>query len=280
MNSNKLTAFLQLSRPVNVLITFMSVLAACWIASGITGDWFAMLLAALTGALVTAGANAINDSFDIEIDRINRPNRPLPRGVLTQQDARWMWLIVSVAAFGINLFINLTALLIVIFAVLLLYYYSAWLKRTVIAGNLVVGLMTGMSFIYGGIAVGRMNRATIPALFAFLVTLARELVKDVEDIEGDRKEHAITLPIKYGIRPALVLATVSLLVLIGTTFIVAKFCVYHSAFLYIVFIADLLMVVSIVMMWWSSSPLHMRRVSNNLKLCMVIGLLAIIVGSL
>ncbi len=78
MNSEKLKAFVQLSRPVNILIIVASIPVACWIAGGTIQDLFIIFLAALTGALVTAGANAINDSFDIEIDRINRPDRPLP----------------------------------------------------------------------------------------------------------------------------------------------------------------------------------------------------------
>jgi geranylgeranylglycerol-phosphate geranylgeranyltransferase len=112
------------------------------------------------------------------------------------------------------------------------------------------------------------------------VTFAREVVKDVEDIEGDRREYAITLPVKYGIRPALALATASLLVLIVATLAAIKFAVYNFAFLYIVSIADLIMLISIVIMWQSSSPVQMKRVSNYLKLCMIVGLLAIIAGSM
>jgi geranylgeranylglycerol-phosphate geranylgeranyltransferase len=280
MNSKRIIAFLQLSRPVNILITLVSIPVACWIAGGTAGELTNILLAALTGVLVTAGANAVNDSFDIEIDRINRPDRPLPRGTLTQRDARQMWLITSIVAIGINFLVNLTALLIVFFAIVLLYYYSAQLKRTIIVGNFIVGLMTGMAFIYGGVAVGLIERAILPALFAFLVNFARELVKDVEDVEGDRKEHAITLPVKFGVKPALALATTLLLVLFGTTIAAAKFSMYQTAFLFIVLISDFLMLLSIVMMWQSSSPVQMRRVSNNLKLCMVIGLLAIIAGSI
>jgi len=279
MNSKKLKAFIQLSRPVNIFIILASIPVACWIAGGTTQDSLSIFLAALTGALVMAGANAINDSFDIEIDRINRPDRPLPLGVLTQRNAQQMWFIVSVAAICINVFINPLALFIVIFAVVLLYYYSARLKRTIVAGNVVVGLMTGMAFIYGGAIVGHIERALVPAVFAFLINFARELVKDVEDIEGDRKEHAVTLPVKYGIRPSLILTALSLLMLISITFVVIKYSVYHSAFMYIVFIADIFMCVSGVMMWQDSSASTMKRVSSILKLSMVIGLLAIIAGS-
>jgi geranylgeranylglycerol-phosphate geranylgeranyltransferase len=281
MNSKKLIVYIQVSRPVNVLITLVSIPVACWIAGGTASSWFVMLLAGMTGALVSAGANAINDAFDIDIDRINRPERPLPRGALTHQDAWRMWLVVSLVAIGINLFLNSTALLIVIISIALLYFYSARLKRTVLFGNILIGLMTGMAFIYGGVVVGRMERAVVPAIFAFLVNLARELLKDVEDMEGDRKENAVTLPIKYGVITALVLATASLLILIGVTIAVAMFALYHSSFLYIVIVADCFMCASIILIWLDCSSMkNIKRASTILKISMIIGLLSIIVGSI
>jgi geranylgeranylglycerol-phosphate geranylgeranyltransferase len=280
MNSKKLIAFVQLSRPVNVLITFVSIPVACWIAGGAASSWLFFLFAGVTGALVAAGANAINDAFDIDIDRINRPNRPLPRGALTPRDARRMWLILSVAALGINLFLNVAALMIAVLSIALLYFYSARLKRTVLIGNVVIGLMTGMAFIYGGVVVGRMERAVVPAIFAFFVNLARELLKDVEDMEGDRIENAVTLPVKYGVLPALVLATASLLLLIGTTIAVSIFALYNSMFLFIVLVADFLTCVSILFMWRDHSSAAIRHVSTMLKIIIVIGLISIIAGSL
>ncbi len=280
MNSKKLKAYFQISRPVNVLITLVSIPVACWIAGGIASSRFIIFLAGLTGALVAAGANAINDVFDIDIDRINRPERPLPRGALTIYDAKKMWLILSIAALIINLFLNLTALLIVILSIVLLYLYSARLKRTVLAGNLVIGLMTGMAFIYGGIVIGRIERAVVPAVFAFLVNLARELLKDVEDLEGDRKENAVTLPIKYGVIPALVIATVSLFVLISATIAAVIFTLYNSAFFYIVLVADCLICVSIILMWHDRSSKAIGCISTILKIIMIIGLIAIITGSM
>ena len=280
MNSKKLRAFIQLSRPVNVLITFVSIPVACWIAGGAASSWLFFFLAGVTGALVTAGANAINDAFDIDIDRINRPNRPLPRGALTPRDARRMWLILSAAALGINLFLNLAALMIAVLSIALLYFYSARLKRTVLIGNVVIGLMTGMAFIYGGVVVGRVERAVVPAIFAFFVNLARELLKDVEDMEGDRKENAVTLPVKYGVIPALVLATASLLLLIGTTIAVSIFALYNSMFLFIVLVADILTCVSILFMWRDHSSAAIRHVSTMLKIIIIIGLISIIAGSL
>jgi geranylgeranylglycerol-phosphate geranylgeranyltransferase len=280
MNSKKIKAYIQLSRPVNVLITIVSIPVACWIADRTVHNVVSFILAAATGAMVTAGANALNDAFDIEIDRINRPDRPLPLGVLSRRNAQDLWFRVSLLAICINVFINVPALIIVLLAIILLYYYSARLKRTILAGNIVVGFLTGMAFIYGGAVVGHVERALIPALFAFLINVAREVVKDVEDIEGDRAGHAGTLPIEYGIKPALLVATGLILLLICVTIAVILYSVYQTAFTYIVIISDLLMSISVFMLWQKFSPVQMRRISNLLKISMVVGLAAIIAGSM
>ncbi len=279
MNSEKMKAFLLLSRPVNVLITFVSIPVACWIAGGTLNEWLIILFAATTGALVTAGANAINDSFDIEIDKINKPDRPLPKGILSQSDAKLMWFLTSVIALFLNIFTNLLSLLIVAFSIVLLYFYSAKLKRTIVVGNFVVGMMTGMAFIYGGVAVGTIERSIMPALFAFFSNFARELIKDVEDVEGDKSNNAITLPVKYGIKPALMLATISLSLLVFSTIYAMIVGIYSFAF-FSVLIADLLIVITILSMWQNHSVEKMKIVSNNLKLVMIVGLISIILGSI
>lgn len=279
MNSEKMKAFLLLSRPVNVLITFVSIPVACWIAGGTLNEWLIILFAATTGALVTAGANAINDSFDIEIDKINKPDRPLPKGILSQSDAKLMWFLTSVIALFLNIFTNLLSLLIVAFSIVLLYFYSAKLKRTIVVGNFVVGMMTGMAFIYGGVAVGTIERSIMSALFAFFSNFARELIKDVEDVEGDKSNNAITLPVKYGIKPALMLATISLSLLVFSTIYAMIVGIYSFAF-FSVLIADLLIVITILSMWQNHSVEKMKIVSNNLKLVMIVGLISIILGSI
>jgi geranylgeranylglycerol-phosphate geranylgeranyltransferase len=280
MNSKKVKAVIQIGRPINVLITLASIPVACWIAGGTFVHWTSMLIAAATGALVTIGANAINDVFDIEIDRVNRPERPLPAGTLTTQDARTIWFTSSIVSIGLNLFLTIPAFLIVIGSVVLLYYYSERLKRTVFIGNLVVGMMTGMAFFYGGVVVGSIERAIMPALFAFLVNLARELVKDVEDIEGDRMQKAITLPIRFGVLPALILASGSIILLLGFTVIAIFLKIYTMAFAIMVSVADVILIGTVILVWSGRTPAHMRRISNLLKISMVVGLISIIVGSL
>ncbi|MFZ1978718.1 MAG: geranylgeranylglycerol-phosphate geranylgeranyltransferase [Bacteroidota bacterium] len=271
--------YVRLSRPVNVAITLIAIPVACWL-TGITTDRIAdIVLAALTGAFVAAGANAINDYFDIEIDRINKPNRPLPAGVLSAGQAKKMWLLTSAVGIGLNLFLNTAAFIIACAAVMALYFYSSYFKKTVLWGNVLVGVMTGMAFIYGGAVAGSMRRAVFPALFAFLSNFGREVIKDMEDLKGDEAKGAMTFPIRYGIQPAgwVVVLTMLLLVLSTTAAILWK--VYSFYFVCIVIPLDIVFLFIAAAIWISTSERLMHRLSTVLKICMMLGLLGIIAGS-
>ena len=279
MHSKKLRAYIDLGRPVNVGITFVSIPAASILAGAKGGQWLEILIAALAGAFVAAAANSINDYFDLEIDTTNKPTRPIPRGDATRNEARVEWLVLSVVAILLGCFLNVYALGIVVFAVAMLYWYSAFFKRTAVIGNLVVGTMTGMAFIYGAVVVGNFNKAMMPALFAFLINVAREVIKDIEDVEGDRKEKAMTLPVRYGITPSLVFASIVNVLLIAATIAAYQLKLYNVTYLYLVLFVDLLLLGVTIMMWSDQSPSTMNRLSNGLKVCMVVGLLAIFLGS-
>jgi len=279
MNSDKLQAYLQLLRPLNVLIAVLSIAAASILASHQSFDWIAIVLASLAGGLIAGGANAINDYFDIEIDRVNKPNRPLPRGALRPADAYALWLAVSITGVFVNVLLNGAALIIAFSSVVILYLYSAVYKRSILVGNVIVAFMTGLAFIYGGIVVGHVERAIIPALFAFQINFARELVKDVEDIEGDAKEHAGTFAVKHGPRPALLLATIILLALIATTAYPYLASIYSLDYLVIVAIVDVVLLFVVISMWRDQTPKNLGRLSVLLKWNMLLGLVAIYLGA-
>ena len=277
--SSKTSAYLQLIRPVNVVITAISIAAAVLLAGGMSVTISTILLASLTGALVAGGANAINDFFDIEIDRVNRPDRPLPNGKLERADARRTWLVLSGTAIVLNCFVNAAALGIVVIAVAILHVYSAKLKRTVLAGNVAVAAMTGTAFLYGGAVSGNINRTFIPALFAFLINLGRELVKDAEDVEGDSRDHAITLPVKYGVPATLYGASAVLLILVAATIVVSLLSMYGRAFIYVVSAVDLMVCYVAIKLLWKPGREQLHQFSLLLKVAMVGGLVSILAGS-
>lgn len=279
MNSSKLRALLELLRPFNAFIAFLSIVVAATIAGGQISGAVLILLASLAGGLIAGGGNAINDVFDLEIDRINKPQRPLPRGAVTKHEARLVWLVSSALGLFLTSFLSVAAMLIAAFWVVGLYYYSRALKRTVLWGNLLVGVMTGLALVFGGEVVGHPERSLIPALFAFLINVARELVKDVEDMEGDARGQASTLPLRHGVKSALRIATLVLVVLVGSTIVPYVNGLYDVTYFSLVLLVDVAIVYVIFSMWRNWSPPNLNKLSLVLKLTMLLGLAAIYLGS-
>lgn len=158
--------------------------------------------------LVTGAGNAINDYYDREIDAVNRPQRPIPSGRIPPQSAFLYSIALFIAGCMIAGFVSELCLMLAAFNSLLLFLYARSLKATPLAGNIAVAFLTGSTFLFGGAAagpVGLLENRT-PFMLSFLVSMSREIAKDIEDMRGDQKGGARTLPILAGERPSRALA--------------------------------------------------------------------------
>ncbi len=275
----KIIAIVEISRPVNVLITFAVVIVAAIICSDTFQFSTEIFLAAISAAVVAGGGNIINDYFDYEIDKINRPNRPLPSSLITKRETLSLYFLLVALSIILSLYISIEAVAIVLATNVLLYFYSSTLKKIPLIGNLVISACTALAFIYGGIVVGNIYSAIIPAVFAFLVNLVREIVKDIEDIEGDKKNHLETYPIKYGIEKSKALLIVLLIFLFIATIIPIVFRLYRiEYFIIVMFCVNLPLIYFIREI---TSDHFLKKISNlstMLKFTMIFGLLAIYLG--
>ncbi len=271
----KFSAILQLTRPVNVIIAMCSVFIAALI-TGTLSPIANVILACLSAGLITAGANTINDYYDIAIDQINKPDRPLARGLISPGQAFWASLIQYFFGNLFAIFISPLMFAIALFFSLLTYLYSARLKRTVLWGNIAVSLSTAAAFIYGGSAVHRPREAVIPALFAFFFHFGREIIKDMEDVAGDRENNAITFPVKYGMPPSIQLVSLNFVILILLT-IFPFWAGWYGEWYFLIIVIGIypLILYTIYSIRNNTSPTHLHRLSNLLKADMLVGLLAI-----
>jgi len=275
----KVFAYTKISRPINLLITFLVIIVACIISIDGNYSIFKIILAGLTGALTASAGNVINDYFDINIDKINRPNRVLPKTELTLKEALAFYIFLLLISLFLSIFISLIALLEVFSASALLYLYSYKIKKIPLLGNFVVAFLTGFAFIYGGMAVNNVEAATIPALFAFLVNFIREIIKDMEDIEGDKQQGVNSYPVIYGFKKAktvIVFITIVLIILTVFPFINELYAIEY--FLIVMIIVNPLLVYIIKSLFDDDSTKNLNKLSNLLKLDMVIGLTAIFLG--
>lgn len=275
-----MTPWITITRPINVSIMFVSVAAIIGVIAPPKLMSLPTLWAALSTALIGAAANVINDVFDVAIDRINRPDRVLVRQAMSLAQAKvWAGLLFA-TGFAASFFLSWINVAIACVAVIGLIGYSAYLKRTALLGNLTVSLFSALAFLYGGFAVDRPAAALYPAGFAFLIHLARELIKDMEDMDGDSQENARTFPIVFGIRPTVMVVTTSLTALAGL--IVAAFVSgqYNRSFLLIgiVGIYPILGWV-LITLWRGTTKSDLRTASTLLKWAMLVGLVAIVTGT-
>jgi geranylgeranylglycerol-phosphate geranylgeranyltransferase len=269
----------RLLRPLNVLLLLALVVLGAILAAGTSflddGGASRIALAALSAAFLLAAGNSINDVFDVDIDRINRPARPLAAGRISSRTAVWIW--AAGTACGILLSFWLSALHFVMAAAaaLLLYAYSATLKRLPLLGNLAVALVVTLALYYGGLTVGSPGPLFAAAAFAFLTTLAREVIKDVQDMHGDATAGARTLPLVLGVDAAVRLGTLVLAVTIALTPLPFLLFEYSSLYLLIVLAADLLMLRVIWILQIPQPQLRAGRASGLLKGAMLVGIVAL-----
>ena len=268
-----------LARPHNLAIAGTAIFLGGFITSGVY-PLSRLILACISGMWIGAGGNAINDVFDLAIDRINKPRRPLPASLVTPGQAKRF----AVSCFGLGTvlaaLINPFNFLIALGSSVLLYLYSSILKRTVFWGNLTVAFMLGLALVYGGLAVGGFRNALIVGLFAFLYNLPREILKDIEDMEGDRAQGAVTMPIRYGVKTALGWATAFLVLLIVATWAPYGLGYFSRIYLWIVVIGvDCFAVFSIVSMWRDPRPARLGRLAVWMKIDMLAGLAAVFFGN-
>lgn len=201
-------AFLNLIRfPNLVLVVLSQALAqACLLSPGINRAkvWepgFGLLT--LSTVLIAAAGYIINDYYDIKIDAINKPDRLVIGTAIRRRPAMFAHMILSVLGVAIGFWLYFPIGLINTGAVLLLWGYSARLKKMPLVGNIVIALLSASMLLVVAVYDDSLNRITIGySLFAFLISLIREVIKDMEDMKGDASFDCRTLPIVLGIRNA------------------------------------------------------------------------------
>jgi geranylgeranylglycerol-phosphate geranylgeranyltransferase len=244
-----LRGLLDLTRPVNAVASGLLTLIGAYIAGVSVGGIAEYPLAAAAATLATvfavAAGNAINDYFDRDIDAINAPERAIPRGAVSARGALWFSVGLFVAAVALALTLPVLAIGIAAFNLVALVLYTEFFKGLPGVGNLVVAYLGGSTFLFGGAAVSADEAGLVTvgvlAALAALATFTREVVKDVEDLAGDREEGLNTLPIAVGERPALAVGTLALVVAVLASPVPYLRETFGMAYLLVVVPADLVM---------------------------------------
>ena len=278
-----ITAYLEVSRPINGLMAFFSVYLGAMFAVGM-GEWvvvtnFDVFLAASSAFLLLSAGNALNDYCDYEIDRINKPRRPIPSERVSRKGALVFSIILIGLGILIGFLVNLYTAVITVIVSGFLILYAFCLKQTPLLGNLLVGVLTGLTFIVGGTSVRTVYGTFVPAIFAFLFTTAREIIKDIEDIEGDVRNDARTIPVVWGKRVAVLIALIFIIAVILFSPIPYLLNWYSWQYLFTIIVGvDLVLIYLGFRLWRNDSKANSAEIQRLMKWDIFIGLGAIYLG--
>jgi len=274
----KLVSYIKIIRPFNFLFVILSVLfGAFWLVEEI--HQFIPYLASLSAALIAGGGYVINDFFDRDIDKINRPERPIPSGIISPLIAKRYAFLLFTGGIVISICIkNPWMISLALGNSVLLYLYACKGKKMGFFGNILVAFVTGSTFIYGGLANNNVKNSFFVFGCAFLYTIIRELVKDLEDIEGDKKIGAQTVPIIYGEKITLVLTFLSWVFL--TILTVLGFHKFYETpiFILIIVLCDAYLLVNLLILFLKMSKKVAGTSEKLMKIDMLLCLILLWIG--
>ncbi len=279
LHMNKVLSIFKMSRPINLFLGMLTVLISAAILE-VLDQTPVLMMTIFTVVTLNAAANAFNDYMDFETDRINRPNRPLPKGTISKTTALAAAILLFIAGIGVSAFLNREAFIIAsLIAVPLMITYSLWLKGWPLIGNVVISLILGLTFIFAGTAFGNLWGLIVPALLAFGFTFLRELVKDIADLEGDLTAGLHTFPVVAGMKNAVTLVMI-LTIFIGVGVLVPYWMDLYGMKYLIILIFGIEFPLFYVLLTLVKSPTitNCKRISQVLKACIFAGLLAVYLG--
>jgi len=256
----------------------------------IIGEFFALqgwpkiseiVLGFFTGFFLQAAADVINDYFDREIDAINNPDRPIPRGDISPKEAILLFIIFTLIGLTLSFLLGLECL---IFASLfwgLSFIYNAKLKATGLLGNIIVSMCVAAPFLFGGLVSTKSFPLIllIFSLLAFLANTGREINKGIVDIEGDKTKNIKTIAIAFGPKTAAWAAAIfylSAVVLSPLPYILGLLGL--SYLILVVFVTDLLFIIFTVSLLRDYSPQNAKKIKNLVLIAMLTALIVFIVS--
>lgn len=265
-----------------------------------SSNHFQFSLILFASVFIAAAGYIINDYFDQNIDQINKPTKMVVNTIINRRWVIFWHMVLSLA----GLFFTMLALPIQLYwhlvlgnlvAILLLWFYSTNFKKQLLIGNIIISLLTAWVILILFFAkfplilnelilvdhdkVRFFRLSILYASFAFIISLVREVVKDMEDIEGDQKYGCTTMPIVWGIRVSKVFVAVWMVVLIAALIILQFYVLglgWWQSALYCFVLIILPLLVILKKLYHANSPESFHTVSTWIKLVMFTGIVSML----
>lgn len=249
-----------------------------------------IILGVLTYFFVAGSGMVINDIYDLEIDKINRPERPIPSGRITIKQAKIIFFTALGIGVGLSIFhsfffnIGFLNIILAVFFGFIGWVYAKWGKKSGFLGNIIVSVSFSIGLVYGAI----LNNSIVPPyiyfffLTSFFLLLSREVIKGCEDIEGDKEQNVKTLAIRIGVKKSTRFAIIFSLIAI-IFFILPYFTPIINPFLFLISMIFGLIDAGcavILMIFSNLTKESFKKISLLLKIGAFLGLIAFLLASI
>jgi 4-hydroxybenzoate polyprenyltransferase len=271
------SALLRLTRFGNLMIIGLAqYFSACFLLKKeYLFDWHLFVLSSAT-ILIAAAGYIINDYYDIKIDLVNKPERVVIGKKIPRRVALFLHTLFSIGGVLTALFLGWKIGLIIFSMSFLLWWYSNSLKRQPFIGNFVVALLIGLSIELVNVLYSAENYlVTVYSLFAFFMTLLREIVKDLEDLKGDSSFGCKTLPIVWGMRKTK-LFIYGLMIIFGILVITLNEVFVGLPASYFVFFLFLPMSALFIFLVRADTVSDFKQLSRLCKMILLLGIISMI----
>jgi len=270
----------RISRPINLLMVAFSQFMTAYFLVETTNSGLLILqdyklyLLVLSTVLITAAGYMINDYYDVKIDYVNRPHEVVVGKGIKRRVVILLHSVLNFIAIGLGFLVSPKIAMINFIAAFLLWLYSNQLKREPFIGNFTVALLTGVAIYIIGYYYQKSELLVLTyAIFAFFLNLIREIIKDIEDRQGDRKHGCRTLPIVIGFR-----RTKGIIFLIATVFICAILIVMFELNRPLIFYyfgaLGIFFVYFMYLIYEADRKDHFTKLSTFAKVLMLVGTLS------
>lgn len=279
---SKAMALLQIIRPINCIMMGFAVIVGASLATKFSSEVFSNLFLGFVTAFTLTGASmAINDYFDRNIDAINEPNRPIPKGAISPKQALFYASFLTIIGFVAALFTNIPSLIIAVLSWIIFAAYATEGKQTGLLGNFLVSICVAVPFVYGSFVVEKGFDLAImlwPAM-AFLSSTGREVAKGIVDVEGDKSHNIRTIAVTNGEKTAALVGSIFFILAVVLSPLPLLLNLVSLWFLPPVAVTDIGLIASSILLIRDYSRKNAKKIKNLALIWFVFGLLAFIAGT-
>jgi geranylgeranylglycerol-phosphate geranylgeranyltransferase len=266
MLRSKVLTYLELMRYMICISAFLMAIVGYWLLiHEFDFSNLRIFFAAVAVAAALAFANAFNDILDLEVDRVNCPERPIPSGRVTMREAKWVTgFFVAVSLLG-SWLAGGQMLLFMLFLLAAAAIYDLWASKIPIVGNVIVAAWSALTLATGYFVIQAGSLPIVPILTAFFFILAREFMETISDDVGDKIGGRKSIYALLGKTRVLLICLILVLMSMVVLFVPVFTSELASRKLYILTVSLQLIlpaVVAIVAIWRDQSPGNIRTVAH------------------